>query len=77
MIPVIDQKQIGKRTKLINKNLDDRCTPETKTGRFAVKKSDLSTSDKKFRQPETRTEFTSFFLHFVAPRPFYKCYSYV
>ena len=30
-----------------------------------------------FRHPATRNELTSYYLHFVGPKPFYKTYSYV
>ena len=30
-----------------------------------------------FRHPTTRPELTSYYLHFVGPKPFYKTYSYV
>ena len=61
---------------IVDKKVDDKALGSENIVDVCVK-SETTNSDTKFRQPETRTEFTSFFLHFVAPRPFYKSYSYV
>jgi len=68
----------GGKTNIIKTKVDESTLDlKTKNDRFVVNKPELLTLDKKFRQPQTRNEFSSFFLHFLAPRPFYKSYSYV
>ena len=61
---------IADKSNEIIRELDNSC-------KIASSLSLSGSSVSGFRHPATRNELTSYYLHFVGPKPFYKTYSYL